>query len=701
LNGLKGFIQKFPPGAIIFDDAHVAESMIRDAFLVTITHSDQLDCYKAMIELFIPHFAELNRRQQFQAAVTGERQLTMMAAPSGVRERSTQITTLLQKYGIPNDPNLKYKFPNIEDHIAECCVLFSKGQIEITPPFLPSLSIDIFERPIRRVYLSATLNNKSDFIRAFGRRPAISIEPKNDAGNGERLILFGNDVENGFSNRLANDIATENKVLVAVPSYAAAEAWAQFAKPPSRENFTHRLNEFRDSKKGKFLLVSRVDGIDLPHDTCRLMLMDGLPTGSTLIEKYQSDFLNMRKAYSSRIANRLVQLFGRINRGRNDYGVFLISSSNLNAWLSNDRNIALLPKLLQQQILLGRHVQSGMGINDHSAVKKIMKSVLGRDPSWLEFYGTNIERSEIDEDHRNKIDESMEPSHKVAEAEAKIASALWAGDFDKARLFLEESLEITTRFDPLLAGWHCIILGGLYEKGNDFESADVAFDNARARLGINVILPTHKKFVNSPAEPVDPFAGQIFSIASLSSAEAYKKQLGNLRQKLKHLDGGTPSQMEEAVRALGEIMGFNSSRPDNDSGTGPDVLWEELSTLKAIAIELKTDKNDPASYNKKDIGQSHDHIQWIADNKKDLKMIGLMFVGPPGKCTAQANPSNQMWVVDPSEFSDIRDSIFAIITDIHTLTPLERLNKTRIACNGPKWMIQSIFDRISKKSLVK
>lgn len=449
------------------------------------------------------------------------------------------------------------------------------------------------------------------------------------------------------------------------------------------------------------MLVSRVDGIDLPHDTCRLMLMDGLPTGSTLIEKYQSDFLNMRKAYSSRIANRLVQQFGRINRGRNDYGVFLISSSNLNAWLSNDRNIALLPKLLQQQILLGRYVQSGMGIVDHVSVKRIIKSVLSRDQSWLEFYGDNIERNEIDEDHKTKIDESMEPSHKIAEAEAKIAAALWTGDYDRARTLFEENLELTTRFDPLLAGWHNILLGGLYEKAKDFESADVSFDNARAKLGTNILLPTYKKFAQTPDEPVDPFSAQIFAIASLASAETYKKELANLRQKLKYLEGGTPAQMEEAVRELGEILGFTSSRPDNDGGTGPDVLWEELSTLKAVAIELKTDKNNPATYNKKDIGQSHDHIQWIADTKNDLKMIGLILVGPPGKCTTQANPSNQMWNVEPSSLVDIRDRIIAIITDIHTLTPLERLEKTRSACNGAKWMLQSIFDKIPKIALAK
>ncbi|GJE15561.1 DEAD/DEAH box helicase family protein [Methylobacterium marchantiae] len=701
LNGLKGFIQKFPPGAVIFDDAHVAESMIRDAFLINITYENHQKCYSELIELFTPHFSELNRRQQFKAAVSGERQLTMMAAPSGVRERSTQIATILQKFNIPNDTNLKYKFPNLEDHISECCVLFSKGQIEITPPFLPSLCIDIFERPIRRVYLSATLKNKSDFIRAFGRKPDLSIEPKNDAGNGERLVLFANDVEKGFTVSLANEIASNNKIIVAVPSYAAAEAWGTFSSPPSRDQFTQMLNSFREAKTGKFLLVSRVDGIDLPHDTCRIMLMDGLPTGSTLIEKYQSDFLNMRKSYSSRIANRLVQLFGRINRGRNDYGVFLISSSNLNAWLSNDRNIALLPNLLQQQILLGRHVQAGMSINNHKSLNIIVKSVLGRDQSWLEYYGSNIERNEIDEDHRNKADDSMEPSHKVAEAEAKIASALWNGDSDKARLLIEESLETTTRLDPLLAGWHNILLGGLYEKAGDLESADVAYENARMKLGTNVLLPTHKKFARTSNEPVDPFAANIFSIASLSSAETYKKELNTLRNRLKHLDGGTSSQMEEAVRSLGELLGFSASRPDNDSGTGPDVLWEELSTLKAIAIELKTDKKDPATYNKKDVGQSHDHIQWVSDHKKDVTLIGLLFVGPSGKSTNQANPSNQMWVVNPTQLVTIREEILSIIVDIRSLTPLEKLEKSRVLCNGPKWMIQALFDNIEKKALLK
>ena len=66
--------------------------------------------------------------------------------------------------------------------------------------------------------------------------------------------------------------------------------------------------------------------------------------------------------------------------------------------------------------------------------------------------------------------------------------------------------------------------------------------------------------------------------------------------------------MEEATRVFGEILGFVATRPDNDVGTGPDVLWIDESSATCIAFELKTDKDDPATYWKKEIGQGHDHF---------------------------------------------------------------------------------------------
>lgn len=75
-------------------------------------------------------------------------------------------------------------------------------------------------------------------------------------------------------------IAQERKIVIAVPSYLASEKWKEISTPPATENFSEALNEFRKASNGAFTLVSRVDGIDLPHDACRLMLMEGLPSGT-------------------------------------------------------------------------------------------------------------------------------------------------------------------------------------------------------------------------------------------------------------------------------------------------------------------------------------------------------------------------------------------------------------------------------------
>ena len=94
------------------------------------------------------------------------------------------------------------------------------------------MALDVFERPIRRIYLSATLRHKTDFVRAFGRVPGLVVEPQNDAGNGERLIIAERAIEGGFKPSFVGAITKKTKVLVAVPSYRSAAEWDEVAAPP-------------------------------------------------------------------------------------------------------------------------------------------------------------------------------------------------------------------------------------------------------------------------------------------------------------------------------------------------------------------------------------------------------------------------------------------------------------------------------------
>jgi hypothetical protein len=702
-NGLSSIRRRFPPGALICDDAHVAEAMMRDAFTLKIIPDRHPEIFREVVALFSPHFEDLGRRAEFRDAVSpaGPSYQIALAMPNGVRIAAGRLLEILDRYGARDDSDLKWSYAHLKDHLACCAILFARDGCQITPPFLPSLALDVFDRPIRRVYLSATLIYKTDVVRAFGRKPDVVIEPRNDAGNGERLILFSRKVAGEqFTSSFVKRISERRKVLVAVPSYPTAKAWSTVAEPPVVSEFSERLEEFRRRKTGAFILVSRVDGIDLPHETCRIMVLDGLPSGGTLVERYQWEFLTMQNMSSTRLANRIAQLFGRINRGRNDFGAYLVNGRTLNAWLNNDRFVALLPELLQKQVLLGRYVQDAMTITTDAKVEQMITAVLARDQTWIDFYGRYLAENTLDADATERVTDNEARMTGAALAEAEYARAVWEGDFGAARLALEGAIEETARADALLAGWHNIWLAACYEADGDDESARLNYRRARSRLGVRISVPAaHLASQSGLPEPAGSFAVVVDRIVGLTSEDAFRREIGLLRRRLSDLDGATPKRMEEAVRSLGEALGFDATRPDNDTGTGPDVLWVSPATSECLAFELKTDKNNPGIYNKRDVGQAHDSLQWVKGQSSSLNCLGLIFVGPEGRCSDEANPSAAMTLTSPSTLASLRDRLLALLRDMRAALPIQRLVAINDACSQESWTLPALADEVKGRAL--
>jgi hypothetical protein len=581
--------------------------------------------------------------------------------------------------------------------------VFTRGVFELAPPFLPSLALDIFQQKIRRVYLSATLESQADFIRAFGRVPDVTITPSNDAGNGERLIVNGRTIKGGFGIEFATKLAKTQKVVIAVPDYEGAKVWSSVADPPNPEVFSEKLDEFRKAKCGAFALVSRVDGIDLPHDTCRIMIMDGLPSGTSLIERYQWEYLRMHNVHAVRIANRLAQLFGRINRGRNDYGAFLIEGDELSKWLRNDRNLALLPPLLQKQILIGREVQQEFNISEPNQAIELIGRVLGRDQGWLDYYQQEVKLAELDEDQlaRHKAAEPFLVA--AALSEAKYAAAIWNGDPANARRELEKTADTTAEHDTPLGGWHAVWLGAAFEREGDRDSALTSYGQAMRRLGGSMTLPRPAggNVAKIQAPQLNAFGRSLQGLLRYSHGNKFEAELGKLARRLRMIDEGNSKQAEVGVRMLGELLGFTATRPDNDEGTGPDVLWLDEVKPRQFGFELKTEKKKPATYFKKDVSQAHDHLEWMGQSHSDHMVLGLAFVGPESSVDAKANPSEAMSLCKVSSLAALRDDLLALIEDLRKRTPVERIIAISKETERNCWDLEAILKRLNLTSLAK
>ncbi len=689
------------PKAIIFDDAHVAESIIRNFFTLSLSKKDYPKAYEELAKLFRGSFEQYHYKQGFVDITSGAAPGSILVPFVESWKNAEQIAAIVTALKPRDDDKLKYVWGYLRDRLKYCAVIFSDGGIEITPPFLPSRAIRFLERPdLRRVYLSATLNYRSDFARAFGRLPT-TISPESGAGEGERLVLPVAKSTEGYFEGVLADVAKKHRVLIAVPSYYSAKRWEKFGEPPEREKFTDELNAFRAGKKKAFILAGRYDGIDLPDDKCRVMVLDGLPSGAGLLERYQFTELGMMNAHASRLACRLTQLFGRINRGRRDYGVFFIADRRLETWLKNDRYLALMPKLLYEQVKLGFGVSEKADMKARAEILGLVQRVIDRDSSWTRYYTDVMSSHVLYDDAKTRADTLEEGLVKAALSECEFAGHFWEGEIAEARTALDKTVSEIAPIDVRLCGWHNYWIANCLWIEGDHGAAEVDFRRAQLRLGAQMLVPRTGKDSEPDEEVGGSFAQRMLVILNVISKQRFDRECKRLADGFALIaeEAATSDQVEEGVRLLGEVLGFTSTRPDNDTGLGPDVLWVYEDEKKCIAFECKTDKGESGTYNKQEVGQFHNHLQWVTDNYKDYESLGLLIVGPDLACGKQASPSDQMHLCAPHDLSALGSTIATALVDIRKALPKSRKMECEELRKRQNLTIDSIFEKLALRQL--
>jgi len=200
---------------------------------------------------------------------------------------------------------------------------------------------------------------------------------------------------------------------------------------------------------------------------------------------------------------------------------------------------------------------------------------------------------------------------------------------------------------------------------------------------------------------LNSFGRSLQGLLSYTHGNKFEAELAKLSKTLAMIDEGDPKEAEVGARMLGELLGFTATRPDNDEGTGPDVLWRDESKPRLFGFELKTDKKTPAVYFKKDVAQAHDHLEWMEQSYSGYALLGLALVGPEGSVHAKANPSKAMSLCRVSSLTALRDEVLGLIEDLRKRSPMERViaisNETERDC----WDLEAVLKRLALRPLTK
>lgn len=622
--------------AIIFDDAHVAENIVRSQFTLDIPSDTEL--FRKILNIFRPHFATSCMSSRFEDASQGDWNSLVFVPMYLIHRHAQELRKCIVDSGIEEDVHNLYVWEHIKNNLHCCCVFVSGKSIEVTPSVIPLHTTPFFAPDVRRVYLTATIPTKASFVRTFGVSEPNVISPSGKSGDAQRLFVFltADDDEKQKDETL--NLVGERKSCVISPSTKRAEEWVPPASIYDTDLGHAEIQRFADSTDNEMLaLVARYDGIDLPGKSCQILILDRLPLGESHFDRFIDRSLQVEALRSSHTAIKIVQAIGRIFRSNTDHGVVIIRGMELRGWLTTPRNQRLLPSLLQKQI------QLGMSLNEQvhqSEIKytQLIEGILSGDDDWDDCY-----RTYIDEYETEKFEEDASWYNNLLVNERVAYAKLWDGQFAEAANIFSELVEEANKNDERLGAWYSHWLGLSHMRNGEDDLALANFSKA-ASIRVELGRPhVDRDKVFKPDEKLE----SNFQSARLS--HIYKIKKTKVKKVISAIEsdliyGPDTGKAEEAVKQLGLILGFNAKRPDSEEGTGPDVLWIAKGKPFGVSFELKTNKKINGKYSKGDIKDCHDHHSYLKTNYKGKIFIETI-VGYALPVSSKAHPTTELRII--------------------------------------------------------
>lgn len=594
--------------AVILDDAHVAFSVVRDTFTLEVTVEENKGRYQELTGLFRKAFRDMDRLGTFDDTLSGL-SFGVIEVPywawneqlDAVRE---QLRSDAKKYGLV--------WPLLRDNLHLCHALISKDAFTITPVLPLVNSFPTFCEAPRRIYMSATIADDSEIVRTFDADPKLvndALTSRSLAGVSERMILIPDLMPFRFDAREAAEKllewTTEKKELgavVLVPSDAAAERWSDSAAVAkgSKEVQTQVDALQRGDSRGPVVFASRYDGIDLPGDSCRLLIMEGLPAGTSDYELLRASALYGGATISRMLAQRIEQGIGRGARGSGDHCVVLLMGSDLAGWVAKDANFKLLTSATRAQLDMGSTVSKAVK-NLKDLATTIGKS-FDRDSDWVEYHAETLaEEVEADPVDPDRFDQA---------ADERKAFNLWNdGYHQKAIARVERLIRQAKGLDVQTRGWLQQFAARIANQWGQQERAEDLQREAFAS-NRNLLRPT----VPPPYRALPTPGAQANAIAeAISTYRMRRGFLQRFEEVVAHLHAAaSANQFEQALADLGVMIGIASERHDSN-GVGPDVLWL-LPNAAAWVIEAKSRKNGKNALTKDEHGQLLVAEEWFAEH---------------------------------------------------------------------------------------
>jgi replicative superfamily II helicase len=621
--GLRGSPSPQNVSTIILDDAHAAFSVVRESFTIEVSRDN--DIYNELSSQFRQVFGEVGKLGTFDDIVSNK-EYAILEIPYWAWHQKLDVVREILK----ND-SFGLEWALLRDQLHLCHALISRRSFTITPiQPLVNLFPTFFDAP-HRIYMSATIADDSDIVRTFDVDPAVvntTLSSRSLAGISERMILIPDLMPckpnlNNVLKALFNQTASANLgAVVLTSSDQKAQQWGKIATPVTGTTDVERKVIALQEKKelGPFVFSNRYDGMDLPGDSCRLLVLSGLPSGTSNYELFKASALYGGKTITKMMAQRIEQGIGRGSRGAGDYCVVILTGTDLSGWISKKANFAFLTSATRAQLEIGEEISKE--VTDIEGIINIVQQCYNRDKDWIEYHAESLAEL-TDSDSQNKDLEE-------AGVERKAINLWQDGHYEKAIKTIDKYLEKNNSIDNQTRGWLVQLSARIADSWGNSSLAEDKQQRAYA-LNRNLIRPR----VRPPYLPQPRHQSQSEEIVrQINEFRDHRGFLKAFEENVSYLNpNSSANQFEQSLCELAKMIGIYAERHD-DNGEGPDVLWL-LPDKVGFVIEAKSRKKEQNALTKEEHGQLLVADEWFTRNYPDYRSVRIS-VHPTNQATKVA-----------------------------------------------------------------
>lgn len=615
------------PETIILDDAHAGENYIARMWSISISRFEHRDLYDQVIDLYedeLPDYLIPDLLDD-DASPYQKRNLDLLPGPRFARK--IQGLTDLIDASANGDNQLVYPWQLVRGKMNACCAFFSWSEILIRPSIPPTFTHPPFANARQRVYMSATLGAGGELERIAGipkihRIPAPPGWDKQSTGR--RLFVFPDRsfTADEYQLWMSEFVGSKERSLVLTPHRLALSSFEELITESGVEHeILHSgdvetsLDAFTDKSNTILALTNRYDGIDLPGDTCRSLVVYGLPASVNLYERFLWSKLGLITVLRDRIRTRITQAVGRCTRSSTDYAVVLMVGEDLLDFCIKRENRAELHPELRAEMEFGLDNSDTLQIDDLTSLVDLF---LNRSPAW-ESAETDITKRRNDVTVVNPP--YIETLRSVVDLEVMYQYDLWKADYSAA---LDKSTNIVDRLsgDELagyrslwnyFAGCAAYYLGEMTGNNEILQTASDRFH--RASQSSQAILWFATLSHELDPQKATELSGSILTILAADSVNRYLTNVGTIGKRFdkmigeyrKLIEASDADGFDRALTELGKMLGFDAEKPE---GQGlPDSVWR-LGSSYVLLFECKSDETPAGGISIRTCRQAQGHQSW-------------------------------------------------------------------------------------------